>query len=101
MLAGIGGPTIAQAKAAITLREAGVWMAYRKRRGSLNHSLRLEEGFAYVLSAIHSIGSKNPVPPTKFMPHVMPPEAEQEAATDISAVFGLLNKVATTNKTQS
>ena len=97
VLAGIGGRTIAEAKASLTLTEANTWLAYRRRRGSLNLGLRTEEGFARVLSAIHSLFTKDHVPADIFMPHVVPP-APQTSDGDLSAAFGLLSAAARANR---
>lgn len=96
VLAGIGGRTIAEAKAAITVSEAAVWMAYRQRRGSLNVGLRLEENTAHLLATLNNMVGKEKVSADRFMPHVVlrPPEPE---TADITAVFGLLSAVAKTN----
>lgn len=87
----------------MTLAEAAVWAAYRKKRGSFNQSLRIEEGFARVLAAIVNWGSKDPVDAALFMPHVVPPEdvaeklEKKEKPADINAVFGVLRAVAKSN----
>lgn len=96
MLAGVGGRTIAQAKSAVSMSEAATWAAYRKKRGSFNPSLRLEEGFAHVRASIINLVSKDPVDAAIFMPHVIPPErlAEKEKPADINDVFGVLRAVA-------
>lgn len=80
------------------MREAETWALYRKKRGSFNVSLRLEEGFANVMAMIHNALSKTPVGADKFMPHVVPP-APQDAADDLASVFGMLRAVAAENNT--
>jgi len=98
VLAGIGGRTIAEAKAAITLREAAVWMAYRRQRGLLNLGLRVEENFAHMQALLESFFTGKAASPDKYMPHVvLKPAAGEEPEADIAAVFGLLKTVAATN----
>lgn len=74
------------------MSEVAVWSEYRKKRGSFNQSLRIEEGFARVQSDISVFYAKERVPAVKFMPNVVPPEAEKEA--DASEVFNLIKGLA-------
>lgn len=101
MLAGVGGPTIAHAKRNMRVGELATWAAYRKKRGSLNHSLRLEEGFAHVLAAFYNMYSKEPVSADKFMPHVVgridEPETDDPEKV-VSLLKGLSTKNAVRNK---
>ena len=46
VLNGIGGRTIAEAKASISYREFQFWREYAKTRGSLNIGLRLDDALA-------------------------------------------------------
>lgn len=41
MLAGIGGKTVAEAKANLSYREAQEWFLFLKQRGGINHTERL------------------------------------------------------------
>lgn len=80
----------------MTYEEAMTWAKYRNKRGSLNISLRIEEGFAYVQALIFNALAKDKVSPEKFMPHVV--IQGEEKPTDIASVFNMLKAVAATNK---
>ena len=97
VLAGIGGRTIAEAKAAMTVAEATTWLAYRRRRGSFHTGLRIEENFAHLLAMLHNMVAEEKVTVDSYMPHVILRPPEQEQSADIGAVFGLLTTVAKTN----
>lgn len=97
MLAGVGGSTIEQAKRSMKLSEADIWAAYRKKRGPFNTALRIEEGFAHVLSALHSMYSKEPVSPERFMPHVVGRTDEPET-DDPEKVVNLLSFLSAGNE---
>lgn len=43
---GIGGRTVAEAKQNLSAAEVALWAEYRKKRGTLNVGLRLEQLFA-------------------------------------------------------
>ena len=90
MLSGIGGKTIAEAKANMTQAEAIQWSAYRRRRGSLHTGRRLEVGFGQVLEAIYrAMGSKD-ISAKDFMPHEFPREPEPEHYASLDQVLNLL-----------
>lgn len=45
-MCGVGGRTIAEAQQRISYSEFCRWAAYRRKRGSLNHGMRVERGAA-------------------------------------------------------
>jgi len=76
---GIGGRTIAEAQSVMSYREFLVWLAYRKRRGTLNTGLRLDGGFALLASLYANAHSKDGgFTPANFMPY----EDEREVSLD-------------------
>lgn len=94
MLAGVGGRTVAEAKARLTYSEALRWMAYVKKRGRPNLGLRIEEMGAYIVQAIYrSQGGKCEA--EAFMPHVVAQEAEEASIDDL---MGVLKASSKTNK---
>lgn len=94
MLAGVGGRTVAEAKARLTYSEALRWMAYVKKRGRPNLGLRIEEMGAYIVQAIYrSQGGKCEA--ETFMPHVVAQEAEEASIDDL---MGVLKASSKTNK---
>lgn len=83
-MCGVGGRTIAEAKERLSYEEALKWQAYRKKRGSLNLGLRLEEGFALVATAIsRSVGGKAKF--DDFAPHL---KDEETGLMDIFSKLG-------------
>lgn len=54
MLAGVGGRTVAQARANLSWPEVQAWMRYREKHGPLWHGARLEQGFALVAHTVAS-----------------------------------------------
>ena len=81
----MGGRTIAEAKENLSYEEVLRWQAFRKKRGSLNVGLRLEEGFALVATAIsRSVGGKAKF--DDFAPHLR--EEESSGLMDIFAKLG-------------
>lgn len=92
----MGGPTIELAKRNMKVSELATWAAYRKKRGSFNTSLRIEEGFAHVLSAFYSMNSKEPVSADKFMPHVVG-RVEEPETDDPEKVISLLKGLSAKN----
>ena len=55
---GIGGCTVAEAKACMSYREFRRWVAFRNKRGSLNPGLRQEYGAAMLASILANVHSK-------------------------------------------
>lgn len=83
MLAGVGGRTVAEARANLSWPEFQAWMAYREKHGPLWHGARLEQGFALVAHTVSATiprkkGDKGPKF-TDFLPQrtsAATPEAE-------------------------
>ncbi|WP_338136973.1 phage tail assembly protein T [Pseudomonas lactis] len=79
MLNGIGGRTIAEAKANLTYNEALSWMAYVEQNGSLNLGLKLEKGFALLATILNNVhGGKASF--EDFLPQRGEPEEEAAAS---------------------
>lgn len=55
MLNGIGGRSIAEAKANLTYPEAISWMSYVRQTGSLNLGKRIEQGFALLATVLNRV----------------------------------------------
>lgn len=55
MLAGVGGKTIAEAKANLSYDEALKWFDYMRRKGKLDLATRLEVGFALLATVISNV----------------------------------------------
>lgn len=70
MLSGIGGRTIAEAQQRLSYTEFQSWAAFRKLRGSLHVGMRLEYGFAQMLTMYANSKSKyGGYRLCDFMPH--------------------------------
>lgn len=89
MLNGIGGRTVAEAKARMSYAEALQWFEYLKKRGTLNLGIRLEYGLAQIAMLICSAaglkkenGGKFKL--TDFTPHMEEPEM---SITDLAKVL--------------
>jgi len=71
VLCGIGGRTIAEAQARISFSEFQSWAAFRKLRGSLHIGMRVEYGFAQLLTMYANSKSKHGgYRLENFMPHM-------------------------------
>lgn len=82
MLNGVGGRTVAEAKASISISEMLAWQAYRERYGTLHLGMRLEEGFALLAWIINrSLGGNAEI--TTYMPHAKDDEATLEDVMQI------------------
>jgi hypothetical protein len=55
VLNGIGGRSIAEAKASLTYPEAISWMTYVRQTGSLNLGKRIEQGFALLATVLNRV----------------------------------------------
>lgn len=73
MLNGVGGCTIAEAKANISYAEVLAWSAYRDKYGTLNVGRRMEVSTAIIALQVNR-GNGGKAELTDFMPH-----AEQQA----------------------
>lgn len=79
MLNGIGGSTIAEAKATLSYAEVLAWVDYRDKHGSLNVARRLELSAALIaLQVNHGRGGKAGL--YDFMPHHTQPGISLEDA---------------------
>ncbi|MBX7275486.1 hypothetical protein K2E96_26760 [Pseudomonas sp. ERGC3:05] len=90
MLNGIGGRTIAEAKANLTYNEALSWMAYLEQSGTANLGLRIERGFALLATILNNVhgGKAN-------FDDFLPKRGEPEEGVGASAqdLFALLQSV--------
>lgn len=90
MLCGIGGKTVAEAKANLTYREALNWFAYAKQRGGLRHTDRL---LATIATQINRLtGGKAEI--TDFLPTLGPSTKTDEPEAGIGEVMNILMMVA-------
>ncbi|MFL1495498.1 MULTISPECIES: hypothetical protein [Pseudomonas] len=81
MLNGVGGCTIAEAKANIAYAEVLAWSAYRDKYGSLNLGRRLEFSSAIVALQVNRMnGGKAEL--VDFMPHASRAEVSLEQAME-------------------
>lgn len=79
MLNGIGGNSIAEAKATLSYVEVLAWVAYRDKHGSLNLARRNELAAALIaLQVNRSVGGKADL--YDFMPHYVRAGADLEQA---------------------
>ncbi|QXH44282.1 hypothetical protein KSS93_15410 [Pseudomonas xanthosomatis] len=79
MLNGIGGNSIAEAKATLSYAEVLAWVAYRDKHGSLNLARRIELATALIaLQVNRSGGGKAEL--YDFMPHHVRPGSALEHA---------------------
>ena len=81
MLNGIGGCTIAEAKANISYAEVLAWVAYRDKFGSLNTGRRIELSGAIVALQTNRMGGGK-AELIDFMPHAEHPAVELEQAME-------------------
>ncbi|WP_430317164.1 phage tail assembly protein T [Pseudomonas sp. p1(2021b)] len=79
MLNGIGGNTIAEAKATLSYAEVLAWVAYRDKHGSLNFAARQELSAAIVARQVNRIGGGT-AELQDFMPHHVRPGTDLERA---------------------
>ncbi|WP_228203392.1 hypothetical protein [Acinetobacter sp. CFCC 10889] len=78
VLNGIGGRTIAKAKANISYPELKIWRAYRAKRGSLFFGRRLEQVFGRYHADYIALKIQKEVDVYNFMPHEDAPETSFE-----------------------
>lgn len=81
MLNGVGGCTIAEAKANISYAEVLAWVAYRDKFGSLNTGRRIELSGAIVALQTNRMGGGK-AELTDFMPHAEHSAVELEQAME-------------------
>ncbi|MDD0985809.1 phage tail assembly protein T [Pseudomonas shahriarae] len=88
MLNGIGGRSVAEAKASLSYTEVLSWMAYVEQNGPLNLGLKIERGIALLATILNNVhGGKANF--DDFMPKRGEPE-EEASAQDL---FALLQSV--------
>jgi hypothetical protein len=68
VLNGVGGRTVAEAKASISYPEAMAWAAYRNKHGSFNIAARAEQMGAIVALQVNRMGGGT-ADLIDFMPH--------------------------------
>ncbi|MNE63112.1 hypothetical protein D3C76_103640 [compost metagenome] len=79
VLSGIGGTTIAEAKATLSYAEVLAWVAYRDKYGSLNLGRRIELTGALIALQVNR-GSGGKADLYDFMPHHVRPGTDLEQA---------------------
>lgn len=85
----------------MTMAEAATWAKYRAKRGSLNTSLRIESGFAQVLSVLYSAFGKKHVKAEDFMPYVIGKTAVDDSEPAPDKLFGVLASIANASPTNT
>ncbi|MBW9244198.1 MULTISPECIES: phage tail assembly protein T [Pseudomonas] len=68
MLNGVGGRTVAEAKASISYTEAMAWAAYRNKHGSFSVTSRAEQMGAIIALQVNRLGGGT-AELIDFMPH--------------------------------
>lgn len=81
MLNGVGGRTIAEAKANISYAEVLAWSEYRDKHGTLNLGRRMEVSTAIIALQVNR-GANGKAELIDFMPHAAPKEVDLEQAMD-------------------
>lgn len=90
MLNGIGGRSVAEAKASLSYTEVLSWMAYVEQNGTLNLGLKIERGVALIATILNNVhGGKANF--DDFLPKRGEPEEEVEASAQ--DLFALLQSV--------
>lgn len=89
-MAGVGGKTINELKENLTAEEFGVWLAYRQKRGPLNHMFRTDYAIARLSVLISRVnGGKLDI--KDFMPYIDEDEVNQENDDDSSSLSDFVN----------
>lgn len=81
MLNGVGGCTIAEAKATISYAEVLAWSAYRDKYGTLNLGRRMELSTAIIALQVNR-GNGGKAELVDFMPHTETQPLELEKAME-------------------
>lgn len=81
MLNGVGGCTIAEAKATISYAEVLAWVAYRDKYGTLNLGRRMELSTAIIALQVNR-GNGGKAELVDFMPYAERPELDLEQAVE-------------------
>ncbi len=88
MLAGIGGRTIVQAKAAISWPEFHQWMAYRQKHGPLHLQQRVTDAAALCATTVaNSVPRKTPAKLEDFVLYSAPDTSDDCAAIDLETAM--------------
>lgn len=91
MLNGIGGRTIAQAKANLSYNEYLIWIEFRKQRGSLFTGRRVEQAVGPLTHITAIAAGAKSVKPEAFLPHEPKPEPKEEDAMEAFKRFAGVN----------
>ncbi|ETK22324.1 hypothetical protein [Pseudomonas sp. FH1] len=81
MLNGVGGCTIAEAKANISYAEVLAWSEYRDKHGTLNLGRRMEVSAAIIALQVNR-GAGGKAEFVDFMPHAATKEMQLEQAME-------------------
>lgn len=90
---GIGGKTIAEAKAALTFDEYQIWAAYIKKYGALTIEDILDRGFAlqaHLICVSKKIKINNRIPTVDDFMMRKPKEEVAPVCTDVNVAFSFL-----------
>nr|WP_312623103.1 hypothetical protein [Pseudomonas juntendi] len=79
VLNGVGGNSIAEAKATLSYAEVLAWVAYRDKHGSLNLAGRVELSSALIALQVNR-GAGGSADLQAFMPHHLRPGTDLERA---------------------
>ena len=90
VLHGIGGKTIAEAKANLTYHEAQSWFAFLQQRGGISHIDRL---LATIATQINRVtGGKAEI--GDFLPMLKSQESDEETPATLGEIMNILTKAA-------
>ena len=90
MLAGVGGRTVAQARANLSWPEVQAWMRYREKHGPLWHGARLEQGFALVAHTVASGIPRNKGTKGAKFKDFLPQRATQDDVLTLQEAMALM-----------
>ena len=90
VLCGIGGSTVAQAKANLSYRDAVDWFVFARQRGGLSHSERL---LATITTQVNRLtGGDADI--SDFLPYLKSAERTDEQPAELGEVMNILSMVA-------
>ena len=90
VLCGIGGNTVARAKAALSYQEAVDWFVFARQRGGLSHSERLLATIATQINRL--VGGDADI--SDFLPYLNPTDKTDDHPAELGEVMNLLSMVA-------
>lgn len=96
MLAGVGGKTVAEAKASMSYAEAKSWTSFIRQHGPLNLTSRIDEIAARLMWSVFKAAGAKSVTVDDFMPAKKSSEPERQAS--IEEVMSLLRTSSRMNK---